>query len=429
MTHPGVPPVTLTGDTIRLKELAITHGEAAAIARGYLDSHGPDALADLIRRALPVGLVALSMGHAAVDTGAISRTLDAFADQVEARSKETVEGLEQTLARLRTGEQAVAQTTQDVLSRLPAQVEAALGGQAGHIRASVAEATRAVQATGMQEVRAALTQHAESVRNALSLDRDGPVQALRKDLLDQLDGTRRELAEQLTHVRGLLQAAEAQKAGAAKSTRAIGLEWEAIAMAIADEVITAAGDRFEATGARPAPGGTSRAGDGVATLSPAITGHGRQVRIVVEAKKRSRPMSAKQLRDELAGSRGVRDAVAGLVLVPTPEEVPGGSRFARVDDLAFVVAADDPTVVSLVYLILREMTALLTVRQSDGDEIDLAKVEAQLGLALTALAELDEVGRLAGQAEKTLQNLRAVGGRVQKKIHEALTNGLAVLHP
>ena len=118
--------------------------------------------------------------------------------------------------------------------------------------------------------------------------------------------------------------------------------------------------------------------------------------------------------------------------MPTAEEVPGGGRFARVDDLAFVVAADDLTTVSLVYRILREMTALLTVRSSEGDEVDVAKLESQRNLALSALSalsEFDEVGRLAGQAQKNLENLRAIGGRVHKKLYDALTGGLTILHP
>ncbi|HEX3005154.1 MAG TPA: hypothetical protein VHO27_13155, partial [Angustibacter sp.] len=138
---------------------------------------------------------------------------------------------------------------------------------------------------------------------------------------------------------------------------------------------------------------------------------------------------ARQLREELNRSRSLRQAAAGLVLVPSCDEVPGGGRWARVDDASWVVAADDSTVVSLCYLILREMTAMLTIRQDDGDEIDLAKVEAQLNWAMSALNELDEVGRLATSAERNLNQLKLVGAGVQNKIRDALTNGLAALHP
>ncbi|MGN6130149.1 MAG: hypothetical protein ACTHOK_07385 [Nocardioidaceae bacterium] len=420
-------PVTVTDTGITISHLTVANRESAAIARACLTDQGPQALADLVARAVQVGLVALSVGAAGLDTGTISRTLDDFAERVDAKTQSALAGMDETLRRLQAGEQQVARVAQEVLGRLPQQVEAALAGASGDVRTSVGEAARTAQSAALDEVRRALAQHSTAMRDALSLDRDGPVQALRRDVLEQVHASRQELGEQLTQMRALLQAAEAHKAASAKSTRAIGLEWENQAMAIADEVITAAGDRFEPTGSTPAPGGTSRAGDGIATLCAPIA-HGRPVRIVVEAKRRSKPLTARQLREELNRSRNLRQAAAGLVLVPTSDEVPGGGRWARVDDASWVVAADDPTVVSLCYLILREMTALLTVRQDDGDEIDLAKVEAHLKWAMSALTELDEVGRLATSAERNLNQLKVVGAGVQKKIRDALTNGLAALH-
>lgn len=420
-------PITVTDAGITISHLTVANRESAAIARACLTDQGPQALADLVVRAVQVGLVAVSMG--AVDTGGVSRTLDDLMGKVDAKTQSALAGMDETLRRLQDGEQQVARVAQEVLARLPQQVEAALAGASGDVRSSVGEAARTAQSAALDEVRRALAQHSAAIRDHLSLDRGGPVQALRRDVLEQVNASRQELGEQLTQLRALLQAAEAHKAASAKSTRAIGLEWENQAMAIADEVITAAGDRFEPTGSTPAPGGTSRAGDGVATLSAAITGHGRPVRIVIEAKKRSKALTARQLREELNRSRNLRQAAAGLVLVPSCDEVPGGGRWARVDDASWVVAADDPTVVSLCYLILREMTAMLTIRQDDGDEIDLAKVEAQLNWAMSALNELDEVGRLASSAERNLNQLKLVGAGVQKKIRDALTNGLAALHP
>ena len=189
--------VDVTADSLVLTNLVVHHPETVAIASRQLTEHGPDALADLIRRAVPVGLLALTTGAAATDTAVIQRTLDDFARNVDDRSAAALAGLNQTLDRLRAGEQAVAKAAQDALSRLPAQLESVLSGEAGNVRAAVKEAARAVQDAGTAEVRAALTQHSESVRNALSLDREGPVQSLRSDILTELNGTRRELAEQM----------------------------------------------------------------------------------------------------------------------------------------------------------------------------------------------------------------------------------------
>ncbi|RYP89048.1 hypothetical protein EKO23_01070 [Nocardioides guangzhouensis] len=419
----------MTGEILVIHDLTVTHGEAASFVRSQLTDHGPEAAADLVRRALPVGLVALSMGTAGIDTGSLTRTLDTFADRVDAKSEAALASLDQTLTRLKAGEETVARTASLVLENLPAQVEAALSGQAGNVRATVVEAARAVQAAGMQELTTALARHSDSVRDALSLDREGPVRMLRQDLLEELNGTRRELGEQLALVRSLVEAAQVAKTAGAKSSRAIGAANEDEAMALCQEVVTAAGDMFEPTGGQPGVGTTRRTGDGVATLSPSITGHGRRVRIVLEAKLRSRSLSAKAYRDEVATGCRVRDAAGGLVLVPTRAEVPGGGVFARVDSCAYVVAAEDPETVSLIYLLLREQVAMLTVRQDDDAEIDLAQIEARLSIALAGIAELDEVGRLAVQAQKALEKLIAVGRQTQQKVRDTLTEGITLLHP
>src|SRR5450759_3310354 len=292
--------VSVDDDRITIEHLSITNAEAAALVGSIMETGGGQAAAlDWLRRAVPVGLVALRMGSASMDSGAISRTLDGFADQIQARSQQTLEGLDQTLAQLQRGEQAVSQTALGVLERLPSQVQKALCGEAASVRAAVTDATRAAQAAGMTEIREALQLHSSAVRDALSLDREGPVQALRRDLLEGLTTTRQELSEHLTVLRGMLQAAEAHKTASSKSSRAGGLSWEAQAVAIAGQVVTAAGDMLEATGSRPAPGGTSRVGDAVATISRALN-PGREVRILIEAKQRSRPLTSRQLKDEAA---------------------------------------------------------------------------------------------------------------------------------
>lgn len=423
-------PVTVAGDTMVIHDLSVTHGEAAAFVRGHLAEHGADAAADLVRRAMPVGLVALSLGTAGIDTGSLTRTLDAFAERVDAKSEAALANLDQTLIRLRGGEEAVARTASAVLDNLPAQVEAALAGQAGTVRASVMEAARAVQAAGIQDLTTALARHSESVRDALSLDREGPVRMLRQDLLEELGSTRRELGEQLALVRSLVEATHVAKAAGAKSSRAIGAANEDDAMALCHDVVTAAGDMFERTGGQPGAGGTTRrTGDGVATLSQAITGHGRQVRIVTEAKSRTRPLTAKALREEIANACRVREAAGGLVLVPTNAEVPGGGSFARVDTCAYVVSTEQSATVELIYLLLREQVAMLKIRQDDGSEIDLNQIEARLNIALAGISQLDEVGRLAVQARNSLDKLIELGRDTQQKVRETLTEGIALIHP
>ncbi|VXB08361.1 hypothetical protein [Nocardioides sp. AX2bis] len=422
--------VTTDGHTLVIRDLRVTHAEAASYVRGQLDDHGPEAAADLVRRALPVGLVALAMGTAGLDTGALTRTLSAFEKTVGEKSSAALVGLDEALDRLRVGEEAVTRTAASILDGLPAQVEAALAGQATSVRASVADATRTVQTAGLQELTTALGRHSESVRNALSLDRaDGPVRMLRQDLLDEFAGTRRELVEQLSGVRSLLEAAQVAKVAGAKSSRAVGAANEAEAMTLLEGIVTAAGDLFARVGDEAGTGGTTRrSGDGLITLSPAITGSGRQVRIVAEAKARTRPMSVRAHRDELAAACRVRDAAGGLTLVPTNEQVPGGGAFTRIDTCAYVVSCQDLGTAELIYLLLREQVAFLKVRASEDAEVDLAQVEARFDRALSEIGQLDEVGRLAVQAHKALEKLIALGRETQQRVRSSLTEGITLLH-
>lgn len=417
------PTITVGADTIAIDGLLVHNAEAASIVRTHAAEHGPHAMADLLGRAIPIGLVALSLSSARMDSAALQRTLDHFASDVDQRSTRALSGLEDVLNRLRAGERQIEQAARNCLAQLPEKLDAVLAGEAQSVRAAVATAAREVHTAALDEMRRALDQHATSVRSAISTD-SGPMQTLRRDLLVQIDSTRRELAEQLTTVRELLAAAEASKPLATKSSRAVGADFEAVAMELAEEIVTAAGDRWEATGSQPGNGTSRRVGDGVALLNSAITSR-RPVRIVVEAKHRTRPLTAKSWREELAEARTVREAAGALAIVPNADQVPGSNGFCRVDEAAFVVAADQN--VGLVYQVLREVVALATVGQQDA-EIDLAKVEAQLNVALAGLTDLDEMGRLVNAATKSLATAREVGGRVKARIHEALTAGLAALH-
>ena len=425
-------PVIVNGDTLVIRELAIAHPEAAAFVRSQRAEHGSEAAAEIVRRAVPVGLVALSMGTAGIDTGSLTRTLDAFADRVDAKSQAAMVSLDQTLARLQAGEQHVARTAMAVLEKLPAQIQAALGGEAGNVRASVAEATRTIQAAGLQEITATMDRFNDALQGSLSLDREGPVRMLRQDLLEVLNGTRRELNDQMVKLTSAIEAAQAAQQAAhqagAKSSRAIGQAVEQDILGEVEKIVGDAGDLFERTGGSPGVGGTTRrTGDGVVTLSPAITGRGPAVRLVIEAKHRTRPLSVKQYREEIANGCRVRDAAGGLVVVPSRDEVPGEAAFARVDTCAYVAAASEPTL-SLIYLLLREQVAMLKVRQNDT-ELDLSQVETRIELALTEIGNLDEVGRLAVQAHKSLEKLIALGRDIQQRARTSLGEGIALLHP
>jgi hypothetical protein len=50
-------------------------------------------------------------------------------------------------------------------------------------------------------------------------------------------------------------------------------------------------------------------------------------------------------------------------------------------------------------------------------------------MALSALDQYDEVGRLANQAAKSIEKLLEVGKQAQAKARAALAQGAALIHP
>lgn len=412
--------VAVEGNLIRINQLTVPSGEAAAIARAHLTEHGSDGLNDLVRRAVPVGLLAIGAGAAGDHSGSVQRVLDELAEQVDLRSQSALEGLQSVLDRLDGAEQ----TAQQVLSGLPRQLEQVLAGESESVRASVAQACQVTMDRASEDIRRALDSSNEATRRVLSLDHDGPVQALRRDLLDGLDRTRAELAGQLHDVQAVLAAAQA-KASSPPSTRAAGDAFQTVAGALAARVVQGAGDRLEETANVPGAGTTRRTGDFLAVLNRAAGGFAGAVpSIVLEAKARqSRRLTARQYREELARAREVRQATAGLCLVETSEDVPGGGLFARVDDLSFVVAVDQgDAAVSLAYTVLRELVWMHTARGTIGDTAETAaNAKRHAQMALDALVEFDEIGRLAKAASNNLSKLIETGGRVRTRLNDALT--------
>lgn len=412
---------------VLLHQFTVEHGESAALVAAALAEGGLPAAESLLRRALPVGVMAVAVGASAVDSGAIDRTLTGFAEQVHARSEATVAAIDAAVARLAGADTALAQVAGQALNRLPDQLSRVLAGEAGHVQDAVSQAARAVQAEGLAELRGALSQHTEAVRSVLSLEQ-GPVQTMRRDLLGQIEATRRELTEQLGSVSGLLLAAQAAQSAtkAARTTRAAGADFEAQVHQLMGALSAEAGDRYEAVGDIPAGGGTRRGGDGLVTVSRVVAGPARELRILVEAKNRARPLAQQAWVRELTDSMRQRGAQGAIALVPEPAQVPGGGILARVADTCWVVAADDPERVRLVLLTMRELLAVLTgPRGQDG--ADLEKVQALVQQALSGLEQLDEVARLCRAAQNSLTRLLETGGQVKRTLQASLTGALQAL--
>jgi hypothetical protein len=255
-----------------------------------------------------------------------------------------------------------------------------------------------------------------------------PIAALRRDLTATVESTRRELADGLATVRALVQAQQAAQAAEIKSSATIGKDWEdSVALAVAGWA-QATGDCVEHVGSRPAPGSSTRkTGDVLVRIMS-----GNQPVLIVEAKRRQRRASMKAFRDELADARRVRGAHAALAVVPTADDVPGppGSSWARVDTASWIVAAEDPQVMTLVLGVVRELTVLAAASTRADPAVDVGRARTAIGHLLDLLARFEDVSKHVSTAEKALTNIRgtadglraALAAQVQDA-HRALIDG------
>ncbi|SOC50163.1 hypothetical protein SAMN05660748_2903 [Blastococcus aggregatus] len=427
-------PVTVTDDGVEISHLRITHPETVAIARRELAEHGPAALADTIAGAVVVGMVATGLQRSTGDTtAAMQRALTGFDKAVKARAAATVAQLDGLLSRVDATEAATRQAVATTLAQLPAQIERglsiSLAGGADDVREAVRQATATAQAEALAALERVVTLHSEQVRAVISTENPGsPIAALRRDLTATVENTRRELVDGLAAVRALVQAQQAGQAAHTKTSAAIGRDWEdTVALAVASWA-QASADVVEHVGSRPAPGSSTRkTGDVLVRIMS-----GNQPVLIVEAKHRQKRPSMRAFRDELAEARRVRGAHAALAVVPTADDVPGppGSSWARVDTASWIVAAEDPQVMTLVLGVVRELTVLAAASTGADPTVDASRARTAIGHLLDLLTRFEDVSKHVSTAEKALINIRstaeglraALAAQVQDA-HRALTDG------
>lgn len=423
--------VTVIGDALEIQNLRVTHPETVALARRELAEHGAAALVHSVATAVTVGMIASRLQRSTGDTtAAMERALTGFDEAVQARATATVAHLDGLLTRVDATEHATREAATEVLAALPARIEqglsAVLAGEAGNVREAVRQAAATAQAEALTQLERVVRLHTTEVRNVVSTENpNSPIAALRRDLTATVESTRRELAEGLATVRALVQASQAHQSAVQKNSTAVGKDWEdTVALAVATWA-TATGDCVEHVGTQPAPGSSTRkTGD---VLVRVMTGT-RPV-LIVEAKRRQKALTMRQYREELAEARRVRRAHAALAVVPTPDQVPGPGRFARVDSHAFVVAADDAELLTLVLAVIRELTLITTVQGEADPDVDLSRAQTAISHALDLLVRWDDIAKHVSTADKALSNIRSTADGLRTALAEHLQNAARALRP
>ncbi len=362
--------VRLAGDRILVDHLILPDPALAA----FLRERPADDRADLVERALRIGLLALQDAGVTVNVDVVRSEFEKLMHQAEAVNEKAAMALEQTLrANFADGD-----------GRLPRTLEKFLGDR-GALRSMVDELfdeTKRDSAIGRIGTMLERYFDGDASKLAQLLDPTrlhSPMHQFRQEIADGF----RSLEERLVAIEA---AAAARGAERARST-AKGGDFEDLLEAMLAELARGSGDLLDRTGTDTGSIMKSKKGDFVLTLDAQVA-RGCDVRVVIEAK--DRPMSMRAMREELREAKENRGAATAVVVFSQAHAPAGIAPFNLVgDDVYCVIDPDAPEPASLEAAIrLARLLALASLVEREVD-VDAAAI----GSALTAVREQLEVVR------------------------------------
>ncbi|HYM82811.1 MAG TPA: hypothetical protein VEY67_01495 [Candidatus Dormibacteraeota bacterium] len=361
---PATPAVVGVGpDRLVVERLVLVDPALAAFVAERPDADRPL----LVERALRIGLVALQDAGVTVNVDVVRNEFGRLLSQTEQANEKAARALEESL-RLNFA---------DKDGRLPRTLEAFLGDR-GALRTYVNDLfdeTKRDSAIGRMRLLLGSYFDGDASRLATLLD---PTR-----LGSPLHQFRQEVAEGFTTILARIEALQAAtQARATERARgtAKGTDFEDLLESMLGELARGSGDLLDRTGAEIGDSLRSKKGDFVLTIDERLS-RGAELRVVVEAK--DRPLSARQIREELRDAKENRSAAVALIVF-TPAHAPTGVA-------PFDVRGRD------VYCVL------------DPEAPDAATLEAAVRLArLLAIATLDEreVEVDAAAVHRALQGIR-----------------------
>jgi hypothetical protein len=369
------PTVSVDGERIVVSNLVLVDpGLAAFVAERPAEDR-----AELLMRALRVGLLALQDASATLDVEAVRREFEKLVTQTELANERAAKAVEQTL-RLNFGDED---------GRLPRTLERFLGdrGQLQRFVNDLFDETKRDSAVG--RLRAQLGEYFDGDGSKLAQLLDptrlgSPLYQFR----DEVARGFREIGEKLVEIQA---ASEARAKERAKGT-AKGGDFEDLLEAMLGELARGAGDLLDRTSDEAGDTLRSKKGDFVITVSDALA-RGADLRIVVEAK--DRPVSARAIRDELREAKENRSAAVALVVF-TPQHAPTGvAPFdIRAGDVYCVIDPEAPEAATLEAAV--RLARLLAVTTLDDREVEIDA--AAVTTALDGVREqLEAIRGLKGQ--------------------------------
>jgi len=378
--------VRLDGDGIVIERLVVSDPALAA----FLAERPADDRPEIVERAVRIGLLALQDAGVTVNVDVVRAEFEKLVRQAESVNDRAALALEQTL---RTN-------FADGDGRLPRMMEKFLGDR-GALRSMVDELfDEHKRDSAIGRIAAMLERYfdgdASKLAHLLDPTRlNSPMHQFRQEMAAGF----KSVEERLVAIEA---AAAARGAERARST-AKGGDFEDLLEWMLGDIARGAGDLCDRTTTETGAVIKSKKGDFVLTVDPRIA-RGLDLRIVVEAK--DRPMSMRQMREELREARENRGATVA-VAVFTPAHAPSGiAPFSLVgDDVYCVIDPDAPEPATLEAAVrLARLLALASAAEREV-EVDAAAIAA----ALEGIREqLDAVRSLKSQLTSISTATKAV---------------------
>ncbi len=393
--------VTLAGDRIVVDALVLVDPGLAT----FLRARAEDERAELVARALRIGLVALQDAGASLDVDVVRREFEAMVRRTEALNERVTSQVDEILrANFAAGD-----------GRLPRTLETFLGdrGQLRTLTRDLFDEDRRDSAIGRLRLLLGSYFDGDASRLAQLLDPTrlgSPLHQFRTEVARGFE----QLNERLVGI----EAAATARASERQRSTAKGADFEAVVEDLLVDALRGTDHVLERTADAAGDVLRSRKGDFVITLDPQ-TVRGATARVVVECKDRA--ISGRAMRDELADARRNRDAAVALVVFSAAHAPAGIAPFdIRMGDVYCVVdpMAPDPAALDAA-LRLARLVAASTVR-TEAAGVDaaaareaLARIAPELEALRGLKMKLTTIGTATSAISAGLDQLRdAVLGRV-----------------
>jgi hypothetical protein len=391
---PADQQVLLDGDRITVTGVSVTDRGLA----DFVADRPPQDRAELVTRALRIGLLALQDAGTSLDVDAVRREFESMIARTEQLNERVATQVDEVLR----------QNFADGDGRLPRTLESFLGdrGQLRTFTRELFDEDRRDSAIGRMRLLLGSYFDGDGSQLAQLLDPTrlgSPLHQFRGEIAKGFEGLNERLAA--------LEAAGAARASERARSSAKGADFEALVEGLLTDGVRGGDHVVERTADTAGHVLRSKKGDFVVHLDPA-TVRGASVRVVVECKDRA--ISGKAMRDELAEAKRNRDAAVGLVVFSEQHAPAGIAPFdVRMGDVYCAVDPQHPEPANLEAAVrLARLLALASVRD-EGADIDraavhdaLARISAELDAVRGLKTKLTTIGSAAKAVSAGLDQLR-----------------------